>query len=351
MKNLLKDSNIVEKSKKLVWARFNTYTAGELRLLEVYLSRINPRDPESSEVKFTLSEYSEILNLPEIDSRNIQPQLRHFIESAVSIEEIRPDGKPRWAHFTLFARATCDIDPDLGQYVITISCNPILKDVFFNLAESGYVKYRLRYTMSMKSQYSIRLYSMLRDWQRSKNWTISIPDLRENLGAVEKSYSVFRDFRKRVLDVAVNEINERSDLQITYQTILKGRKATHIAFNIKLKPSKKTITARSEAAAAAKEDHDGAWYAAAVEGSIDDSAALKLAEAVRAGLHQKFKKIPLEKLDEATRDTIKSAYDILIKDRLDSINNVGGVLWSLLVTGKAYSDYLPAIYTHPEIYQ
>ena len=30
----LKDGNLIEKSKRLVWAQFDSYTAGELRLLE-----------------------------------------------------------------------------------------------------------------------------------------------------------------------------------------------------------------------------------------------------------------------------------------------------------------------------
>ena len=35
----IKGGNLVEKSRQLVWAKFTDYTAGELRLLEVYLSR------------------------------------------------------------------------------------------------------------------------------------------------------------------------------------------------------------------------------------------------------------------------------------------------------------------------
>ena len=53
----LTGNNLVEKSKALIWAKFTDYTAGELRLLEVYLSRINPRDTESNKVTITQAEY------------------------------------------------------------------------------------------------------------------------------------------------------------------------------------------------------------------------------------------------------------------------------------------------------
>ena len=138
----LRDGNLVEKSKRLVWARFNHYTAGEMRLLETYLSRINPRDPESSRVQFTLAEYKELLGRPELDVRNVRPQLDHFLGNVVTIEGIK-NGAPAWEMYTLFTRATCLYDEDLRQYVISINCNPELRSVFFDLAEDGYIRYQI----------------------------------------------------------------------------------------------------------------------------------------------------------------------------------------------------------------
>ena len=71
----LRDGNLVEKSKRLVWAQFNNYTAGELRLLETYLSRINPRDPESGTVQFALVEYSALMGLPDLRAEQVKPCL------------------------------------------------------------------------------------------------------------------------------------------------------------------------------------------------------------------------------------------------------------------------------------
>ena len=50
----LNANNVIEKSKDLVWAKFKDWDAGELKLLEVYLSKINPREPEGSTVVFTM---------------------------------------------------------------------------------------------------------------------------------------------------------------------------------------------------------------------------------------------------------------------------------------------------------
>lgn len=336
----LKEGNLVEKSKKLVWARFNRYTAGELRLIETYLSRINPRDPESSRVQFTLSEYRDLLGLPELDARNIKPQLDHFLGNVVTIEGIK-NGAPAWAKYVIFTLATCDLDPDLGQYVITISCNPELRPVFFNISEDGYIRYRLRYTKDMKSQYSIRLYSMLRDWLNKGSYTVSISKLREDLGATEKSYKAFKEFRKWAIDPAVAEINKLSDLKVSYTKIKKGRSITDICFKISLKPTQKTIEAQAKEVS---DEHPGEWYAEGLGRELSPAQALTLAQLVKDKITELHPDIPAEQHDQAAKDVLQRAYKALLLPPEKDIPNPAGYLWTVLSNGAAIDDYLPSTY-------
>lgn len=336
----LRDGNLVEKSKRLVWARFNQYTAGEMRLLETYLSRINPRDPESSRVQFTLAEYKELLGRPELDVRNVKPQLDHFLGNVVTIEGIK-NGAPAWDMYTLFTRASCLYDEDLRQYVISINCNPELRSVFFNLAEDGYIRYRLRYTKDMKSQYSIKLYGILRDWLHKGSYTVPIERLREDLGAIEKSYLQFRRFREWVIDRAISEINELSDLKVTYTKIKKGRSVTDICFKIKLKPTQKAIEAHAKEM---PQEHGGEWYAEAMSRDITPEAAWKLAVLVKDKITMLHPDIPLEQHDHAAKDILQRAY--LAQAEADrDIHDTAAYLWSILSNGAAIDDYLPIAYT------
>lgn len=339
----LKDGNLIEKSKRLVWARFNHYTAGELRLLETYLSKINPRDPNSSTVQFTLAEYAALMELPNLRAEQVKPYLKHFIESSVTIP-IEPENRKRtqFTILSLFCEGTCLYNEDIQQYVISISCNPKLQDVFFNLAESRYIRYRLRYTKDMKSQYSIRLYSMLRDWLKKEIYIVSVEELREDLGATEPSYKVLRDFTRRVLEPAVNEINRLSDLKVSYTKIKKGRSVTDICFKIKLKPSKKALESQ------AKEipiECDGEWYAEALDYNISPESAWKLAQLVHCKISQLHPTVPAEQLEQATRDTLQLAYKKLLPDSRQPADNPAGYLWSVLERGTAIDEFLPAIYT------
>lgn len=339
----LKKSYLVEKSKHLVWAQFDNYTVGELRLLETYLSRIDARNPSSSTVQFTLAEYAILMELPDLRAEQVKPYLKHFVGSSVSIP-IDPENrkKTQFSVFPLFCEGSCLYNEDLRQYVISISCNPKLQDVFFNLAESRYIRYRLRYTKDMKSQYSIRLYSMLRDWLSKGIYTIPIEQLRENLGATDTSYKRLDNFTRRVLNPAVNEINMLSDLKVTYTKIKQGRSVTDICFKIKLKPSQKTVETQANKIPA---ERGGEWYAEALGYNISPESAWKLAQLVHCKISELHPTVPADQLEQATRDTLQIAYKSLLSDSREPADNPAGYLWSVLEQGAAIDDFLPAIYT------
>ena len=338
----LRGGYLVEKSKHLGWARVNHYTAGELRLLETYLSRINPRDPESSRVQFTLAEYKELLGLSNIDARNIKPQLDHFLGNVVTIEGTK-NGAPAWAKYVLFTTATCDLVPDLGQYVIPCSGTRVLLSGFLNLAEEGYIVYGWGYTKGMKSQYGIRLYGMLRDWLPKGVYTVPIDRLRDELGAVDSSYKVLRDFTRRALDPAVKEINGLSDLKVTYTKIKKGRSVTDICFKIKLKPTQKAIEAMAKEVPG---EHGGEWFAEGMGADISPESAWKLALLVKDKLADLHPDIPANRHDNAAREILQRAYAALLPaDKEPAPENPAGYLWSVLCRGAAIDDYLPMTYT------
>lgn len=324
----LTGGNLVEKSKALVWARFRDYTAGELRLLEVYLSRINPRDPESATVKFTLQEYCEFLGL-RMNSKTLKAQLMHFLENVVAVPI---SGSNEYRLYTLFTMAEVRTDPDIRSYMVSIECNPKLQPVFFDIAKNGYVKYRLRYTASMKSQYSILLYSMLRDWLNTgrKEHEITIDRLRDQFGANDKSYDLFKDFRKRVLDVAVDEINLISDIHVEYSRVKSNRKVVAIKFKVELKKyAEPVIDAESSEIetvplkdaperekpvrsprSAAYEDVD--WES--IVPDVEKKQCASIARSVARRLKSEYPNIRADKKKDAVVNIVQGAYEQAIKD-------------------------------------
>ena len=67
---------------------------------------------------------------------------------------------------------------------------------------------------------------------------ISIDDLRYTLDLNEK-YHLFADLKRRVIDTAIDEINEKSPCSVQYELIKKGRTYTHLELRFKEKKRQK----------------------------------------------------------------------------------------------------------------
>ena len=227
---MLDETYIVERSKPLVWAQFQDYGVGELKILDTYLSRINARDPDSSVVVFSKKEYAELMGLdPDIRTTQLKAYTRGLLSNVVTID--LPDHG--YVQYPLFSEAKCYLDKELGQIMVMIECNEKLKAAFFGLAESGYIKYQLKNIIALTSQYSVRLYPRLKD--RPFGWTVDLDELRKLLGATAPTYKEFKRFNNLVLQKSVKEINEITDLIVETETIKKGRSVVAIKFKVKNK--------------------------------------------------------------------------------------------------------------------
>ena len=227
---MLDEKYIVEKSKALVWAQFQNYSPGELKILDTYLSRINPRNPDSSLVTFTKKEYADLMGL---DSDIRTEQLKTYTGGLLSNVVTINLPEKGYVQYPLFSEAKCYLDDKSGQVTIEVDCNHKLKEAFFDIASNGYVRYQLKNIISLKSQYSVRLYPKLKD--RPYGWTVPVTELREMLGATAASYDVFKDFNKHVLQKAVKEINDITDINVTTENIRKGRSVVSIKFKVEEK--------------------------------------------------------------------------------------------------------------------
>lgn len=335
--NSLNDGYLIEKSKSLVWAKFKDWNARELRLLEVYLSRIDARRPDSSTVQFTLAEYGNLLGLAHLQYEQANNLVTKFISKSVSFERTDSKGRKSFKALPLFYEASCEMDDALGQYVIKIKCHPELEPVFFSLASDGYIKYRLTNTVKMHSQYSIILYGMLLDMMYvNGGWQIALSKLREQLGAMSKSYDLFKNFRRGVLEPAISEINAVTNITVTFSRIMSGRTCAAIHFNASYKDDK--------AAPEAEPQRPVASVFAELMPALSESQADKIGNMVIRKIKKLYPTIQGKAIEQAAQDIVKNAYSDLIAKRDNFPDNPGGYLWSVLSVGSTIDEYIPASY-------
>ena len=97
----------------------------------------------------------------------------------------------------------------------------------------GYTPINLPIFFSFKSYYSQRMYEFLRLWSNTKNVvSYTIEELRELL-MLENKYGLYKDFKRRVIKVAIDELNEKSLMEISFKENKTGKKVTSIDFIVK----------------------------------------------------------------------------------------------------------------------
>ena len=108
-----------------------------------------------------------------------------------------------------------------------------------------FTQYLLSQTAQLNSVYSARLYELLIQWRSTgKVPIIDLGDFREQLGIGINEYQRMHHFKARVLEPAIKEINEKTDLKAEYEQHKKGRVISGFSFKFKKKSqpkSKKTL--------------------------------------------------------------------------------------------------------------
>lgn len=101
--------------------------------------------------------------------------------------------------------------------------------------EARYTEYELKQVVGLQSEYAIRLYELVIQWRSvRKTNPISLAELREKLGLVDE-YKRIEAFKRRVLDLAVEQINKHTDITVEYEQHKQGRVITGFTFRFKVK--------------------------------------------------------------------------------------------------------------------
>ncbi len=103
-----------------------------------------------------------------------------------------------------------------------------------------YTKYLKEDILSLKLTYSIDLYHLAKKYQGMGGFTMSLDDYRKELGT-PKSYARINNLKDNAVDAPIKEINENTDINLSYENIKRGRQVVGFKFTVKNKPKPKQI--------------------------------------------------------------------------------------------------------------
>ena len=266
----LKRSELVVKSNRLIEASYRL-GLNEQRIILYSISRC--REEQKGlfpDLPVTITADAFAKQFPSVGRGNVYQQLKDAMDAlydrSVTIHDTDPASghsrvkKTRWISEGAYVDGAGNIQviftPEVIKYITRL--------------EAEFTSYQLEKVGNMTSAYAVRIYELLSQHRDIGHRTLNLAWLRETLGVEPGEYKLTADFKKWVIEIAVDQINKHSDLTVSYKPVKTGRAITDFAFKIKDKERKaKVASAPTDGAYRAKLEANGQQRIPATE--PDDS--------------------------------------------------------------------------------
>ena len=113
--------------------------------------------------------------------------------------------------------------------------------------EEHFTSYQLKQVSNLTSKYAIRLYELLIAWREvGKTPQIELSEFRQKIGVENGEYERMHHFKARVLEPAIKQINEHTDITASYEQHKRGRTISGFSFRFKQKQQVKKIESKRD---------------------------------------------------------------------------------------------------------
>lgn len=222
-------SDLVEISRKLSIA-IQKLSLSEVRLIQLAIVDAHKNSDGISVDKplfISAARYAEAFNTTfQTAYEELIDAEKNLFERRFSfLDEYGEPVKSRWIQRSKQIKSTASISVVFTYDIVN---EFVLDDSF-----EKFTSYILNQTMNMKNTYSVRLYELLVKWKNAKSTpTFELKKFREQLGLLDNEYTRMDNFKKRILDSSVEEINKKTDIKVNYEQVKKGRTITGFRFRV-----------------------------------------------------------------------------------------------------------------------
>lgn len=231
-----KDYQTLVKHNKLIKSRY-TLTTAEQKLLYKLFEHIQKHGYTTRKLKIVFDDFYRDfkkvhgMNLTKEGFKNLveglQMNMPYIIkgDEFVKTQWYRIHGKLDYSEITL----------ELDEYVFE----------YIQAQKGSFTQLSYESLYSFKKAYTFKIYELLKQWARTKTAiTFTVEEFKADLDILDNSgYKNFSNIEKRIIIPAVEEINTKSEMKISYKLHVEGRKTKAIEFYIlKHEPIKKIFS-------------------------------------------------------------------------------------------------------------
>ena len=216
--------------------------SGTAKKLTAMAMALLPSDLSSLTAAFTFAEFCTALNVPKGGETFVifKEAVKECMESVIEVEGApNKKGKKPWVMFHWFQLA--EFNPDNG--VCTMTFDKKLAE-FLKELKWLYSKMNLSDFGRLQSRYALRIFELAvsyaslqgKDGNPDQTWYIekTLEELRKLFGVAPGEYKENREFRRKVIEAPIREINSAGiGVEIKTESIKKGRNLTGLRFDCK----------------------------------------------------------------------------------------------------------------------
>jgi plasmid replication initiation protein len=218
-----KKNALIVKSNSLTEAYILNMSKNEYKLILFLISKVKKNDESFRKISLSVSEYNELLDIKGSKTYNYMKMLeKTLLNKTIRFMTIDENGQidetsVNWFSFVKYRGSKIEIcfNYDLSPHLLKI--------------DTCFTKYLLKNVSKLNSFYSIRIYELLKQYQKVGKREIQLEELKQQVGC---SYNKYSHFKSKVLDFSQKDIHANSDIYFTYDEVKDGRKVSYILFYI-----------------------------------------------------------------------------------------------------------------------
>lgn len=189
---------------------YSKFTLVQRKLVNALLYNAYYELPNKSVFQLKTKDLCELIGYQSRDIAGLKRSLRGLMATVIEWNVIDGSSKDRdkWTATTMLSSA------EIYRGVCTYSYSELMKELLYQPEIYGNIDIMLM--KQFKSNYGLALYENCIRFQKIKHtaW-FNYQTFRRLMGISEGKYKAFKDLKKRVIDVAVNEVNLISPISVT----------------------------------------------------------------------------------------------------------------------------------------
>jgi Protein involved in initiation of plasmid replication len=203
-------------------------TLTEARIIRLLITQVVKEDKDLKTYTCKIADLADFIG---ITGKSLYRDIRVICENLLKrIVRINVN-KNSWKAFQWIQLAEYDGDTGMITLKLSEQIAPYVLDL-----NSWFTQYKLKNILHFNSFYAIRLYELLKceagiGKDNKECYEFKIDYLRE-IFCCENKYKTTAEFIKKVIQIGVREINDKSDLEVRYEYIKHSRKIVSIQFTL-----------------------------------------------------------------------------------------------------------------------